>query len=190
MMQQKYITKNNMEERIRRERDVVSVFTFMSSFSNVNNIGNVWCQFGKEWNGNGCTHPATDVKHKHWVLGTNTHIKHTIYRTVYIWVCVHVSVCVCVCVPVHMPVPCLSLPSHEDKTGSAPVHLLLISKHIHFSVLHLPKPHSCNLSMNCIYNNCTIVILHSFYEGWKLYYWLVVCLTSAILANSVQSSLL
>lgn len=36
--------------------------------------------------------------------------------------------CVSVCVPVHRPVPCPSLPFHEDKIDSVQVHLLLISK--------------------------------------------------------------
>ena len=40
----------------------------MSSLCNIHNIGNIWCQFGKEWNGNSGTHPAADVTHQHWVL--------------------------------------------------------------------------------------------------------------------------
>lgn len=49
--------------------------TLISSLGNVHNVGNVWCQLGKEWDGNGCTHPATDVTHQHRVLVAKTHEK-------------------------------------------------------------------------------------------------------------------
>lgn len=44
----------------------------MSGLCDINNIGNIWCQFGKEWNGNSCTDPAADVTHQHWVLIKDT----------------------------------------------------------------------------------------------------------------------
>lgn len=54
------------------QRRVLKCGTFMSGLCNVNNISNIWCQFGKEWNGNSCTDPAADVTHQHWVLIKNT----------------------------------------------------------------------------------------------------------------------
>ena len=51
-----------------KEMDLMTSATFMSSLGNINDIGHIWCQFGKERNGNGCTHPATNVTHQYWVL--------------------------------------------------------------------------------------------------------------------------
>lgn len=67
--------------RKEKEVSVVGGFTFMSSLGDVDNIGNVWCQFGKEGDGNGCTHPATDVTHQHRVLMTKTYKTQTCQNT-------------------------------------------------------------------------------------------------------------
>lgn len=60
-----------MKFRYRTERKSMDMYnTFMSSLCNINNIGNIWCQFGKEWNRDSCTDPAADVTNQHWVLFT------------------------------------------------------------------------------------------------------------------------
>lgn len=47
--------------------------TFIGGSGNLYNIGNIWCQLGKEWNRSGCTDPAADVAHQHRVLVTKTY---------------------------------------------------------------------------------------------------------------------
>lgn len=47
----------------RKDSELAERVTFVGSLGNLSDAGNVWCQFGKERNGNGCAHPATDVTH-------------------------------------------------------------------------------------------------------------------------------
>ena len=42
--------------------------TNLSSSSNVNNIGNVWCQLGKEWNCCYFSHPGTNISNHIMIL--------------------------------------------------------------------------------------------------------------------------
>lgn len=115
-MQKWHGGKNQTWVEVRR-----SVFTFMSSLGDVNNVGNVRCQFGKERNVTGFTHPATDVTHKHRVLVMQTQ-KHMICQTVHFWEILIVWVCVCVCActcPQASPMPLSPIPWGQDRFSSS-----------------------------------------------------------------------